>query len=126
MPDEHGVKAIVPIVPSADMRLSLAFYEALGFQARLYGDGSQYVFLQMDGNYIHLRRADPDELTANPGAIYMYVEDVDAFHARLVAANITVLTAPKDYPWHCREFAVSDPYGLLIRIGQTIPSPNDR
>ena len=117
----HGVRAIVPIAPTQNMQLSLAFYKAVGFTANLYGDGTQYAFLHMDGNYIHLRHAGAEELTTNPGGIYIYVDDVDAFHARLVAANLSVLSSPRDYPWHCREFAISDPYGLLIRIGQTIP-----
>jgi catechol 2,3-dioxygenase-like lactoylglutathione lyase family enzyme len=120
MPDTYGLRSIVAIVPARDMQLSLAFYKALGFQADLYADGTQYAFLHMDGNYIHLRHAGPDEFSANPGGIYMYVDDADSFHARVVATGITVLNSPKDYPWNCREFAISDPDGLLIRIGQTI------
>ena len=121
MADTQGVRAIVPIAPSQNMQRSIAFYQALGFTADLYGDGTQYAFLRMDGNYIHLRHAGPDELTANPGGIYIYVDDVDAFHARLVGANLSTLGSPRDCPWRCREFAISDPDGLLIRIGQTIP-----
>ena len=68
MSADHDVKAIVAIVPTADMQLSLAFYKVLGFQVNLYGDGKQYAFLHLDGNYIHLRLAGPSELTTNPRA----------------------------------------------------------
>ena len=103
------------------MQRSLAFYKALGFKVDLYGDGTQYAFLHMDGNYLHLRRAAANEFSANPGGVYMYVDDADSFHARAVSSGITPLDTPADRPWKCREFTISDPDGLLIRIGHTIP-----
>jgi len=121
MSADHDVNAIVAIVPTADMQRSLAFYKAFGFQIDLYQDGTQYAFLHLDGNYIHLRLADPAELTNNPGGAYIYVQDADRFHARLLAAGLTPLCPPQNQPWKCREFAISDPYGFLLRIGQTIP-----
>jgi catechol 2,3-dioxygenase-like lactoylglutathione lyase family enzyme len=102
------------------MQRSLAFYKALGFTVQLYADGSQYAFLHMDGRYLHLRKAGENELSANPGGVYMYVDDVDSFHARLISGGITPLGPPQDQPWKCREFAISDPDGLLIRIGSDI------
>jgi len=51
----------------------------------------------------------------------MYVDDADSFHARAVSSGITPLDTPADRPWKCREFTISDPDGLLIRIGHTIP-----
>ena len=121
MPANHGVNAIVAIVPTRDMRLSLAFYKAVGFEVDLYGDGTQYAFLHLDGNYIHLRLAQPAEFTANPGGAYIYVQDADRFYAHLLAQGLTPLCPPQSRPWKCREFALSDPDGFLLRIGQTIP-----
>ena len=121
MPANHGVNAIVPIVPTRDMQRSLAFYKDLGFEVKLYEDGTQYAFLHLDGHYIHLRLAGPAELTVNPGGAYIYVQDADRFHARLLAEGLTPLCPPENKPWKCREFAISDPYGFLLRIGQTIP-----
>jgi uncharacterized glyoxalase superfamily protein PhnB len=50
----------------------------------------------------------------------MYVDDADIFHTRVVSSGITPLGPPQDQPWNCREFAIGDPDGLLLRIGQTI------
>lgn len=120
MPEPAGVRSIVPIVPAREFQRSIAFYQALGFQADLYDGGLEYCFLHIDGCTVHLRKAGPREFTDNPGGLYVYVDDADAFHARLIANGITPLGPPKDCPWRCREFAVSDPDGLLIRIGQLI------
>lgn len=120
MPEKFGLRAIVPIVPARDMQRSLTFYTTLGFQADLCDDGSQYAFLHMDGNYIHLRRAEAGEFSANPGGVYMYVDDADRFYAHVLATGIVPLCPPEDKPWNCREFAIQDPDELLLRIGQTL------
>jgi uncharacterized glyoxalase superfamily protein PhnB len=120
MSADHGVKAIVAIVPTRDMQLSLAFYKAVGFQADLYEDGTQYAFLHLEGNYIHLRLANSSELATNPGGMYIYVQDADRFYAHLLAQGLTPLCPPKNQPWKCREFAISDPDGFLLRIGHTL------
>ena len=120
MPENSGLRVITPIVPATDMKRTFRFFELLGFTVKPYGDGSQYAFLHMDGQYIHVRKAKPDELSSNPGGIYLYVRDVDGFYARVVSSGITPLEKPANYEWKMREFAVSDPDGLLIRIGQDL------
>ena len=112
--------AITAIVPARDMKRSFQFYEALGFSVEPYGDGADYAFLHMDGVYIHLRRASEKEFTYNPGGLYLYVEDVDGFYERVVANGIKTLGAPGDQAWKMREFALSDPDELLIRVGQRL------
>lgn len=42
------------------------------------------------------------------------VDDVDADHARLVAAGVTVTDPPTDRPWGHRNVAIRDPNGLEI------------
>lgn len=120
MPENVGLRVITPIVPATDMKRTFRFFELLGFTVEPYGDGSQYGFLHMDGQYIHVRKAKATELSSNPGGIYLYVRDVDSFYARVIANGITSLEKPANYEWKMREFAVSDPDGLLIRIGQDI------
>lgn len=120
MPENAGLRVITPIVPATDMKRTLRFFEVLGFAVKPYGDGSQYAFLHMDGQYIHVRKARANELSSNPGGIYLYVDDVDDFYTRVVSNGIKPLEKPANYEWKMREFAVSDPDGLLIRIGQNI------
>ena len=114
------LRVITPVVPATDMPRTMRFFESLGFSVNPYADGSQYAFAQMDGQHIHIRKANPGELSSNPGGIYLYVDDVDAFYKRVVASGIRALGKPVDYEWKMREFAVSDPDGLLIRIGQNL------
>jgi len=120
VPENFGLRVITPIVPATDMKRTLHFFELLGFTPRLYGDGSQYAFLQMNGQHVHVRKAHRDELSANPGGIYLYVDDVDGFYARVVANGILPHNKPGNFEWKMREFSVSDPDGLLIRIGQNL------
>jgi catechol 2,3-dioxygenase-like lactoylglutathione lyase family enzyme len=120
MPETAGVRSIVAIVPAREFQRSIDFYKALGFQADLYDGGLEYCFLHIGGCTVHLRKAALCEFTVNPGGLYVYVDDADQFHTRLMANGITPLGPPRDCPWRCREFAVSDPDGLLIRIGQLI------
>jgi uncharacterized glyoxalase superfamily protein PhnB len=53
---------------------------------------------------------------------YLSVDDVDAFHARAVAAGADVLQAPQDQPWGMRELALRSPDGHRFTLGQPIES----
>lgn len=46
--------------------------------------------------------------------VSMQVEDVDAAYAHVKAAGVTIVDAPKDYPWGHRILKVKDPDGLQI------------
>jgi catechol 2,3-dioxygenase-like lactoylglutathione lyase family enzyme len=111
----HGAAAILPC---NDLDRSQAFYERLGFAVtsdhghyRLLADGK--------GWHLHLNRAEMDALQApeNPFGIYLYAEDVDAVADR-VRDIIIEKGAPHVKPWGMYEFAVSDPDGVLVRIGR--------
>ena len=115
MSESHRVAAIVP---SKDLDASQAFYELIGFSlAADYGD--YRILADGRGWHLHLRE-DPDwppNPEANPFGLYLYVEDVDAVAAR-VRDRIIEKSAPHDKPWGMYEFALSDPTGLLVRIGR--------
>ncbi len=115
-----SLQSISPILPVRDMRVSVAFYQRLGFQYQPYEDGSQYVFLSMDRCALHLTRMATSEFVFNPCGVYFYVEDVDAFFAQIVAAGVSTINTPEDRPWGVREFALSDPDETLLRFGQLL------
>jgi hypothetical protein len=52
---------------------------------------------------------------------YWRVADVDALYQEVVSTGLRV-NAPEDRPWCMREFALGDPSGTLIRIGQSTSS----
>lgn len=110
--------AAVAILPCADLDASQAFYERLGFAVasdygnyRLLDDGR--------GGRLHLREQKgwPPRIEANPFGLYLYVEDVDVAAERVRELIIEPGT-PRRTPWGTYEFAVSDPSGVLVRIGR--------
>jgi catechol 2,3-dioxygenase-like lactoylglutathione lyase family enzyme len=48
--------------------------------------------------------------------ISIEVEDVDAMHARVLAAGIAIEYGPANEPWGVRRFYVRDPFGKLINV----------
>jgi lactoylglutathione lyase len=50
------------------------------------------------------------------GEIALFVEDVDAEHARLQAAGIAVLARPTDRPWGERTLHVADADGNVVEL----------
>jgi catechol 2,3-dioxygenase-like lactoylglutathione lyase family enzyme len=108
----------VAIVPCDDVAASAAFYALLGFETT--GDWGDYRILE-DGRgwHLHLNRTPgwPAKVEDNPFGLYLYVEDVDAVAER-VRDRIIEAGAPHLKPWGTYEFAVSDPSGVLVRIGR--------
>ncbi len=49
------------------------------------------------------------------------VDDVDAVHARLVAAGVAIAEPPQDRPWHERDCRFRDPNGVMIQLSHEIP-----
>jgi uncharacterized glyoxalase superfamily protein PhnB len=77
------------------------------------------------GEVIFMLGRCPDDPPAseigNHGYIaYLSVDDVDAFHARAVAAGAEVLKTPTDEPWGMREIALRSPDGHRFMLGQAI------
>ena len=110
----------VAIVPCDDIAASADFYRLLGFETT--GDWGDYRILE-DGRgwQIHLNRTPgwPRLVEDNPFGLYLYVEDVDAVAER-VRDRIIEDGAPHAKPWGMYEFAVSDPSGVLVRVGRAI------
>lgn len=115
MTDTHRVAAILPC---HDLDRSTDFYTRLGFD--LVSDWGDYrILADGKGWHLHLRAQDMAALQAphNPFGIYIYVEDVDAVAERVRDLIIEPGT-PHLKPWGLYEFAVSDPDGVLVRIGR--------
>lgn len=111
---------VVAIVPAGDLDESTAFYALLGFLVA--ADFGHYRILE-DGRgwHLHLNHMPgwPARVEDNPFGLYFYVEDVDAVAAR-VRDRIIEPGTPHAKPWGTYEFAVSDPSGVLVRIGRVV------
>ncbi len=117
----------VPILPSRDLRESLSFYEALGFENRgAEPEVWDYLIIGRGDVFLHFY-ADPavDPLTT-ASSCYVYVDDAQALHDawadRVVPDPPTGsrIVTPVDTDYAMREFAVVDRSGNLIRVGSPI------
>ena len=115
----------VPILPSRDLRETLAFYERLGFEDN-GGPWEEWNYLILGRGNAELHFwGDPsvDPLTTS-FSCYLRVADADALHAEWErvgvprdTSNGSRLERPVDTDYGIREFALIDPSGNLLRVG---------
>lgn len=60
--------------------------------------------------------------------MHLLVENVDDWHAHVLASGVVEefgvrVDEPRDRPWRIRDFPLSDPTGVLWRIGTNIGEP---
>ncbi len=110
----------VAIVPSSNLDASEAFYRRIGFA--VVSDYGHYRILE-DGRgwHLHLTKVAgwPKHIEDNPFGLYLYTDDVDGIAGK-VRDLIIEEGAPHRKPWGTYEFAISDPSGLLVRIGRIV------
>jgi hypothetical protein len=110
-------KRIAPIFPVRDVRVSLEYYERLGFATREYANGG-YGFVTREGIELHLGQA-PDVSKSHPASAYLWVEDSDELAKTWSAAGADV-RFPEDTEWGQHEGVLIDPDGNMIRFGSPI------
>jgi catechol 2,3-dioxygenase-like lactoylglutathione lyase family enzyme len=96
---------------------SLRFYlEVLGFEED-FRFGS-YAGLKLGPVLLHLSQAgNPNSKPPGSGSVYIFCDEVDAYHAEIVAKGAAPQHPPKDYEYGMRDFVVADPDGNLIAFG---------
>jgi catechol 2,3-dioxygenase-like lactoylglutathione lyase family enzyme len=107
-----------------DIAASLAYYrDALGFAVTFeYGQPTFYVGLCRDEAAVHLIAASETQRVPGNGALCIFVKDVDAIHAELVARKAKVVKPPQDYDYGMRDFDVVDLDGNQIFYGMASKS----
>jgi catechol 2,3-dioxygenase-like lactoylglutathione lyase family enzyme len=118
---DEPVDIAIPLLPSLDLRESLAFYNEIGFPtvAVYHPD---YAIVCREAMEIHFWACDDRRICESSGC-YVRVSDVRALFTA-VAPRVSppgrVSESPEDRPWGMREFYVWDPHGNLLRFGQDI------
>ena len=114
--------ALTAIVPCNDLDAAEAFYARLGFThpdrpAPGEDDGDR-ILADGKGGALHLTEAVEGWIVPgkNPFGICLYTEEVDALAARFTG-EIIESGEPHDKPWGMYELALSDPNGVLVRVG---------
>ena len=104
----------------------MAFYRRLGFEGEIWGDPYFYAILRRDSVELHFfthQELCPAESSAG---CYIRVSDVEGMYRAFAGAGLPQQGIPRmdalgDKPWGMREFAIVDPEGNLLRIGQVLP-----
>jgi len=118
------IEIAIPILPSRSLGDTLSFFRTLGFEGKVHGHGDYAIIHRgtVELHFITHRELVPAESSA---MCYVRVPDVEGLYqafasAKLPRAGIPRMDALEDKPWGMREFAIVDPAGNLLRIGQTL------
>lgn len=114
----------IPILPSRSLKDTLAFYQRLGFDGRIHAHGD-YAILTRGRVELHFFTYQDLRPAESIAGCYLRVLDVESIYRDFNLAELPRTGIPRqdfleDKPWGLREFAIVDPDGNLIRIGQVL------
>lgn len=114
----------IPILPSRSLSDTVAFYQRLGFEGGVHSHGD-YAILTRGTVELHFFTHRELIPAASSAGCYIRVADVDTVYRAFDSAGLPRSGIPRrdvvqDKPWGLREFAIVDPDGNLVRIGQVI------
>ena len=104
-----GISAVT--LATHDMARAVDFYRLLGFEMLYGGEDSGFTSFRAGDGFLNLIAEPAERRWSWWGRVIFYDSDVDALHARLVAAGYRTDTAPRDAEWGERFFHVTDPDG---------------
>jgi catechol 2,3-dioxygenase-like lactoylglutathione lyase family enzyme len=102
------------------MARSVAFYASLGFVLKYGGPQAPFTSFHAGAGFLNLTAARPEWLWSWWGRAIFYVDDVDAVHARAVAAGLRPQAPPRDASWGERYFHITDPDGHEISFARPL------
>ena len=112
----HGLRQALPELPFDDVAAAVDYYrEVLGFHVNHQQEGLGV----MDRDSISVLLIARTKEHRGIGSFGVYVSDVDALYAELVAKGAKALGEPVSYPWGLRNFQVLDLEGNRITFSQT-------
>lgn len=103
-----------------DMSRAVAFYRALGFGLQFGGPDAAFTSFHAGQSALNLRTGGGDMPSTPLARIIFWVSDVDAQHARAVAAGLTPDFAPRDAIWGERYFHIADPDGQGLSFARKL------
>jgi catechol 2,3-dioxygenase-like lactoylglutathione lyase family enzyme len=122
----HDLRAVElkAFVPAKDFEHSKSFYRDLGFTVAW--NSPELAYLHAGPASFLLQNFYVKELAGNL-MMHLLVEDVESWWRHVESAKLTETygvdaTPPADRPWGIRDFTLTDPSGVLWRIGQNLPA----
>lgn len=116
------VTEIKAFVPAKDFELSKQFYQDIGFTIASEGDGVAYFHLEQVSFLLQNFCA---EGFAENFMMHLLVSDVDAWWNKIKQSEVVSKYKVKLWPielqpWNMRDFCITDPSGVIWRIGQNV------
>jgi hypothetical protein len=117
-----NVVEIKAFVPARDFELSKTFYKDIGFIMASEGGGVAYFRFEHASFLLQDFCA---ESFAENFMMHMLVSDVDAWWNRIFESGVVAKYGVKQtnielQPWRMRDFCLTDPTGVLWRIGENV------
>ena len=119
----------MPILPSRDLRETLAFYERLGFENRgAPPEEWDYLIIGRGDLYLHFFAMPEIDPLTTISSCYLFVDDAASVYEEWRTgvdpdeATGSRIVQPEDTDYGMREFAVVDRSGNLIRVGSPVTS----
>lgn len=111
------LESLRPITPGgADINVSIAFYETLGFAVRYRDESGQAVIIAREGAEMWLQQS-TDKHWASQTAYHIRTKNVKALYDECINANPAAIHpngSLAQKPWGTTEFAILDPAGVCI------------
>ena len=109
---------LIPMLPVRSMPASVEFYRKLGFSVEQRNDDWRWAMLCFGECRLML----DESINAHPGVprsgvLYLYPDDVCAFHGQVQANGLTVPDLDVTF-YGMTEFRIDDPDGNRLWIGQ--------
>src|SRR5215471_10035385 len=110
-------------VPAKDFALSKQFYQDFGFE--LVWSSDDLAYLRRGTSSFLLQNFYVADHASN-FMMHLLVKDVEAWWRHVEAQQLEskyriMLEPPADRSWGLRDFVITDPTGVLWRIGQNLP-----
>jgi catechol 2,3-dioxygenase-like lactoylglutathione lyase family enzyme len=115
----------IPTLPCRSVSASAEFYRLLGFVGGAHEFNSEYGILRRGTIELHFFTHKELVPADSSAGCYIRVLDVESIYQQCLAndfprGGIPRMERLEDKPWGLREFAIVDPDGNLLRIGQII------
>jgi catechol 2,3-dioxygenase-like lactoylglutathione lyase family enzyme len=94
-----------------DMARAVRFYRLLGLAIVHGGEDAAFTSFQVGQGFLNLIAQPAERGWSGWGRVILYERELDALHARLIAAGCRPEAPPRDAPWGERFFHLTDPDG---------------
>ncbi len=114
----EGINALT--LGTHQMEAAVRFYAALGFELVRGGGEAPFTTFRAGACFLNLTAQPAERQWTWWGRAIFFVADVDAMHARAIAAGYQPEAAPRDAPWGERFFHITDPDGHELSFARPV------